>query len=303
MLIIVLIGIFMDKKGWVDENAISFVSKLVNNVCLPPLMFVTMLTKVNSETMMRIKDAVWLPFLSMLLAMILCRFIGSAMKIDKQHLGIFTTSVGLSNSVFIGMPVCISLFGDVSIPFVMTYYFGNTLLFWTLGIQQIASCGEHEHKIFSMETLKSVASPPLMSAIVGVLFLMCGLSIPAFVIKPFSMVGNMTTPLAMLFIGFAVSRAKMSEFTFDRKFFVALIGRFILSPAILVPMALYTKLDPFVTKVFFMMASMPSMANIAIITKHYNGDYKYAAGLTTATTCLACIVIPVYMYLSSILLP
>ena len=302
MLIIVLVGIFMDKKGWVDENAISFVSKLVNYVCLPPLMFVTVFTKVNSEILIRIRDAVRIPFLSMLLAMIICRIMGSAIKIEKKHLGIFTTSIGLSNAIFIGMPVCISLFGDISIPYVMTYYFGNTVLFWTLGIQQIASSGDCDQKIFSWATLKSIASPPLMSSILGVLFLICGFSIPSLIIKPFSLIGNMTTPLAMLFIGFAISRAKWNEFTFDSKFFIALVGRFIVSPSILLVLAIYSKLDPFVTKVFFIMAAMPSMANISIITKHYNGDYKYAAGITTATTCLACIVIPLYMSLYALFL-
>lgn len=40
----------------------------------------------------------------------------------------------------------------------------------------------------------------------------------------------MTTPLAMLFIGIAISKASWSEIKFDRELTAAMVGRFVICP-------------------------------------------------------------------------
>lgn len=46
----------------------------------------------------------------------------------------------------------------------------------------------------------------------------------------FRYLGGMTTPLAMLFIGIAISKASWSEIKFDRELTAAMVGRFVICP-------------------------------------------------------------------------
>jgi malate permease and related proteins len=50
-------------------------------------------------------------------------------------------------------------------------------------------------------------------------------------------------------------------------------------------------------KVFVIQAAMPAMTQTAIIAEAYGADYKYAAIMTTVTTVVSLVFIPVYMLL------
>ena len=297
MFVVVLFGVFIDKKHWVNDNSINFISILVNKVCLPPFMFLTTFSKIDATVVNNMKDGFLLPFASMIFSMLIARMLGHVLKVSRDHLGIFTVCVGLSNTIFVGLPLCIAIFGDSALPYIMTYYFGNSFLFWTIGIQQLASCNDRNIKIFSRTTLKNIASPPLMAALLGFIALLVGVKLPVVLIKGMAYVGNMTTPLAMIFIGIAISKTDFSLFKFDREFFGALLGRFLICPLLLLGMLLYFKTEPLMAEVFLVMSAMPAMANIPIISTNYGGDYKYAAAIVVATTCLAGLVIPMYIML------
>ena len=60
----------------------------------------------------------------------------------------------------------------------------------------------------------------------------------------FQIVGSMTTPLAMLFIGIAISKTDWSHFRPDLELFVALAGRYIVCPFIVIALLPFVNLDP-----------------------------------------------------------
>lgn len=71
--------------------------------------------------------------------------------------GVFVTNFFIANTMFIGLPVNLALFGDESIPSVMLYYMVNLTFFWTLGVQNIVADIEGKAGgIFSMQVLKKL---------------------------------------------------------------------------------------------------------------------------------------------------
>ena len=51
----------------------------------------------------------------------------------------------MSNSLFVGYPVCTELFGAEGTPYVMCFYMMNTFFFWAIGSTMIyMSAGESE---------------------------------------------------------------------------------------------------------------------------------------------------------------
>ena len=78
-----------------------------------------------------------LPICSMLLAFGVGKIAAHVFKIKKERRGIFCTNFFIANTMFIGLPVNLALFGEKSIPAVMLYYMVNTTFFWTLGVHNI----------------------------------------------------------------------------------------------------------------------------------------------------------------------
>lgn len=122
------------------------------------------------------------------------------------------------------------------------------------------------------------------------------LELPQPIFVAFRYIGSMTSPLAMLFIGIAMSKTNWQEIRLGKEMAVAMLSRFLVCPLLVMALLPFFDLEPLMGQVFVILAAMPTMTNTSIVTKSYGGDYKYAAMLTAVSTVLAAVVLPIYMW-------
>ena len=67
----------------------------------------------------------------------------------------------------------------------------------------------------------------------ALLFLILRISIPDFATNTLTYVGNIVTPLSLIYIGIVLAKAGLNTITFDKDTIVTLVGRFILAPLIM----------------------------------------------------------------------
>lgn len=297
VLIMIAMGVLLERKGWFDEKSVSLVSKLVTQVCLPTYMLTNILGRFQHDQLISMSKGLIVPLLSMMAGYFISKLIARLIGVPRSRAGIFTACVSFSNTIFIGLPLGIALFGDEGAPYIMIYYMVNTTLFWTLGVYELASGSGEAVSLFSRQTLHNILSLPLLGFMAGVVMVILEWQLPQPVFKAFSYIGGMTTPLAMLFIGIAMSKTNWQEIKLGKELIVAMLGRYFVCPILVMLMLPFFDLEPLMEKVFVMIAAMPAMTNTAIVAKAYGGDYKYAAMLTAVSTVLAIGMIPFYMWL------
>ena len=296
ILIMVAVGFYLDRKGWFSEESVALISRLVNYICLPTYMLTNILSQFKHDQLISLSHGLIVPLISMLAGYCISIFLGRMLGVPRAHQGIFYTCVAFSNTIFIGLPLGIALFGDAGAPYIMIYYMVNTTLFWTIAFHDLATCSGTETPLFSCKTLRSIISPPLMGFMLGVAMVLLEWSLPEPIFRSFHYLGSMTTPLAMLFIGIAMSKTNWKEIALGKELVAAMLGRYLICPWIVFLIIPFFHLEPMMEKVFVIMAAMPAMTNTAIVAKSYGGDYKYAAMLTAVSTVLAIVVIPFYMW-------
>ena len=59
-------------------------------------------------------------------------------QVETKHQGAFSAMFTFSNTIFIGLPINLAIFGEKAVPYVLLYYIVNTTLFWTIGIFELA---------------------------------------------------------------------------------------------------------------------------------------------------------------------
>jgi len=221
-------------------------------------------------------------------------------KVRPERKGIFRTMFFASNTIFMGMPVNLALFGEQSVPYVLFYYFANTTTFWTIGIHSISKDkGGDRDKIFSVDTLKRIFSPPLLGLLTGTLLVVSGIRLPDFIIDSCGYLGELTTPLSLLFIGISFSTVNIKDIKFDKDMAALLLGRFVISPLAVYALTFIIPIPSLMTKVFIIQSAMPVIAQSAIVAGAYGGDHYYATYMVTISTILSVVFIPVYMVLMS----
>lgn len=293
-------GFFLSYKGWFNEKTSKLFSKLVCNLSIPCLMITQFTESFDKDKLVSLSGGLFAPFTSMALGYISAVIISKIIKVKKGRIGTFRSMFFVSNSIFIGLPVNMALFGEKSIPNVLLYYIANTTFFWTLGVYEISKDGESSGaNIFSLDTVKRIMSPPLISFLLAVLFVLFNIHLPKFILDTFKYFGNLTTPLAMLFIGITIYSVNLKEFKFSLDMFAIILGRFVVSPILILVLCNFINTPLIMKEVFVIQAAMPVMTNTAIVSKRYNADYEYATVNTIITTVLSLIAIPIYMLILS----
>lgn len=297
VMLIIAAGFALERRGWFSESSVTLISRLVTQVCLPTYMMTNLLANFQHDQLIAMSKGLVVPLISMLSGYFVSLVLGRLVGVPLKHRGIFSICVSCSNTVFIGLPLGIALFGDAGVPYIMIYYMVNTTMFWTIGVHDLAIGSGEETPWLSRKTLRSIISLPLIGFAAGVTLVLLEWQLPQPLFTACRYIGSMTTPLAMLFIGIAMSKTDWQEIRLGKELAVAMLGRFFICPLLVLAIAPVFHLNDMMTKVFVIMAAMPAMTNTAIVAKSYGGDYKYAAMLTAVSTLLAAAVVPFYMWL------
>lgn len=293
---VVGVGFVLSRKGWFDEKSSALLAKLVTSVSLPLYMITSLTKNFTLEKLLVLAPDMLLPVASICLAMIIGKIAVHFFNVRQGRRGVFVTNFFIANTMFIGLPVNLALFGDESIPSVMLYYMVNLIFFWTLGVQNIVADTEGSHAgLFSPAVLKKLWSPPMMGFVAAIVLIVLDIKLPNFLFQGFRYVGNLTTPLSLIFIGIEISRIRLSDFHFEKDIIGGLIGRFIVCPVCVLVLVPFISVAPISVKVFAMQAAMPAMTQMAIVSKQYGADSQYAAALSFITILSGLIVIPFYM--------
>ncbi|MDA8427458.1 MAG: AEC family transporter [Treponema sp.] len=302
VLLMIGLGFLLAKRGRFGTEAAGVVSRLVILVGLPAYMVSNLMGGYDRAGILAMLPGLPVPLLVMTTSYALARLAARAARVEGGRRGTFASMFALSNTIYIGLPVNLILFGERSLSYVLLYYMVNTSFFWTVGVYGIARdgalrTGGPAPKIVSLDSLRRVFSPPLLAFLASAALIMAGLRLPVFFLGLAREVGGMTTPLSMIFIGITIAAVDWKLVRPRLDIVLVVLGRFAVTPLLLVLAVRWTGLPLLMKQVFLIEASMPAMTQAPILAKAYGADAEYAGLLTSLTTVASMATIPLYMAL------
>lgn len=293
----ILVGFVIGEKGWFDDKSRGLIAKLVTQVALPCYMLYTITQRFTAADLLIMLPALRFPALSMVILLGIATGVARIFAVRQDRRGLFISMFFNSNTIFVGLPINQALFGDASIPYVLVYYMCNTTFFWTLGTYLIQRDGEGEAQFDLKTSLKKVFSPPLMGFLLGLVMVMLQIKLPAFLASDLQYLGNLTTPLSMIFIGLSVSHVGVKQLVLGKDQLLILLGRFLVAPLLMASIVYWLPLPSLMKQVFIIQSAMPVMTNAPVVARLYGADSDYAAVMVTETTLATMVVIPFLMLL------
>jgi predicted permease len=302
--IVGLLGFFLAKSGFLGFETKKIFPKLVSQVALPPYIFMEVVTSFNRSELISLIYGTIVPMISILVVFFCGLLYCKIRKVPKSRMGVIGVGFCTSNTIFIGLPVNVALFGEKALPFVLLYFFTNTTFFWTLGNYTLSLNDEKPPEKFrGLLALKSLLSPPLIGFLLGILIVVTEYNTPIVILDSSRLVGSLTTPLALLFIGITMASCSLSSLKPDLDLIAILFGRFVLSPlcVLILYKLLFTTVNPLMIKVFLIQSSLPAATNLALMASYHGGDSTFASVVVSLSTLLSLITIPIFMFLFSII--
>ena len=293
---IIVLGYILQVKGWFGDAFGPNLSRLIMNIALPASIFVSVMKYLTLDKLISLSGGLLYTFVAFILGYIVAYIAVVVFKVRPGRRGTMINTFVNANTIFIGLPLNVALFGDQALPYFLIYYITNTISTWTLGVYLMTSDSKSgQSKETSKFDWKKLLPAPLVGFLVALLCLILRISIPDFATNTLTYVGNIVTPLSLIYIGIVLAKAGLNTITFDKDTIVTLVGRFILAPLIMLLVLKFfaPNMETVEFKTFMIQSATPALAVLPILANQGKGDVEFSTNVVTLSTVLFIVVIPI----------
>lgn len=297
IVLIIALGFYLRNKGWFADSFAGNISKLIMNIALPASIFVSVLTYLTRDKLMALSDGLIYGALSIVFGYLIAWLMVKVLKVRRGRRGVFINTIVNANTIFIGLPLNIALFGEASMPYFLVYYVLNTVSTWAFGAFLIANDSTEPQPAHRQQfNWKKLLPAPLLGFLVALVFLLADIPVPSFIHSTLDYVGSIVTPLSLLYIGITLADAGLKSIRFDKDTIAALLGKFVLAPLIMVALIAaghsILPLPSLEAKTLIVQSSVSALAVLPILANEAKGDVRFATNVVTTSTILFMIVVP-----------
>lgn len=299
IVLLIAIGYILQQKNWFADTFAANLSRLIMNIALPASIFVSVLEYLNRDKLMALTDGLIYGALSVILGYLVAILLVKLCHIRAGRRGTFINAIVNANTIFIGLPLNTALFGETAMPYFLVYYVLNTVSTWAIGVYFIAGDASQtdNHAAKPPFNWKKLLPAPLLGFLVALIFLLADIAVPTFIHAPLQYLGATVTPLSLLYIGITLYHAGLKSIRFDCDALVALLGKFVLAPLIMVILIYAGKsvlpLPLPESKTLIVQSAVPALAVLPILAHEAKGDVSFATNIVTTSTLLFIVVMPV----------
>ncbi|MFC0266003.1 AEC family transporter [Alloscardovia macacae] len=305
IIVIIVLGYALQARGWFADAFAPNLSRLIMNVALPCSIFVSVLRYLTLDKLVSLSSGLLYVFLAFAGSYILAFLAVWIFKVRPGRRGTMINTFANANTIFIGLPLNIALFGNNALPFFLVYYIMNTISTWTLGVYLMttdSTSGQKSTGPAAKFNWKKLLPAPLVGFLIALVFLVARIPVPAFATNTLTYIGNLVTPLSLLYIGITLHKAGLKTIRFDCDTIITLVGRFILAPAVMfgilyVAGFLTPGMPVLESNTFIIQSAAPALAVLPILANQGDGDVEFSTNVVTISTILFVIVVPVIMVL------
>lgn len=307
IMIMIAVGYICESKNWLSEHFSNSISNLLMNVALPISIFIAMLNDFDLKVLGKLSMGLIYSIIATIITVIIAWLMVKLFKVRKGRRGIMIMGITAPNTLFIGVPLNLSLFGEKSIPYVLVYYVVHIFLIWTLGVYLIAiddpTGGDGKVK-FDWHNLLPAPVWGLIISFPFVLIPVLGDFIKStdFIITSLTDLSGLVTPLALIYIGVMLKKFGIKNMKFDKDIIWTFIGRFTIVPlitavTIYVGNASLINIGRSFTQTLIIQAALPALAVVPILADKFHGDVKFATNIVVSTSVIFIVVVPIVMML------
>ena len=298
------IGYVAMKGKAITENFASGLSDFVLNITLPCLILAAAL---STDTELSIRETLQIFGLNLLIyvAGTLVGWITMRLlKVPRKDRGLGIFMMTFANVGFMGFPVIQAIFGADGLFYAVISNIVFNVMSFTLGLYLVRQSSETDEdpavKTGSQQSLKErfgwLLRPGVVASLLALVLYFINPTVPTVILQTLDLIGDTTTPLAMLIIGMSLARISFREvFTDWRLYPFMLVKQIVLPLLMLLVFSLFTD-NQLLIGVLTVLAGMPVATNSVLFAESFNANLPLATKTTFITTLATLVTIPALVW-------
>ena len=293
LFILLLTGFFLRQIGVLDQNATLKINALIFNAALPAMLF----RDISAGDFMTFFDVGFILFcvVTTFLIFFIIFIVGAVCFKDKKQAGAFIQGCFRGNYVIIGLPVIYNILGRPSGLAVLNAAF-TVPLYNVLSIAALSYGGAKNGGAIKGAVINIVKNPIIIGIVLGIFASVFGITdkTPVFLKNSIAYLASLTTPLALLAIGAALT-LKNIKAAFAPAMFACAI-KLVISPLIFVFAAYLWGFSGEALIILYVMYGTPAAVSTYIMADIMGCDADLAANIVMATTALSIFTFTAFIF-------
>lgn len=294
LFIIIIIGYIIAKAGVVNKQGKQVISKLVLTVTMPCTILSSVINSNSLPGPSEILSLLVIAFLSYVPLFLLALLTPRVLRLKGSKHGVASFAILFGNVGFIGYPVTQAIYGDEALFYTSVFNMPFNLICYSLGVYMLKKYNDNGDAESTKMTLnvRSLITPAFVASTIAIILALVSVKLPAVICEPVGLIGNITTPAALIVIGVTLSEMKVAEMFNNVKAYLVTIFCIIISPVIT-----YLIFAPFTSglalRIAVILAAMPVATSGTMLCVEHKCDEKFMAQVTFLTTLFTIVTIPV----------
>lgn len=291
LFLLLVLGYLCNRGRLMDAPFCSRLSKLVANVSMPAIVLHSAMGEelaFSDRELLRLIGVSMAFFVFLALSALIFPYVW---RPEKGDMGTYRFMTMFPNAAFMGYPVVSAVFGSGAILYAAVLNLPFNLAVFSVGPLMLS--GGRDGKGPDLRTL---LNPGIFAAVAALAMILTGFRAPAVLEDITGMLGDSTTPLAMLIIGSNLADMPLRKVFGSARMYVFSAFRLILLPVLLWFILRPFVADPVALGTVVILAGMPAATNASILSAQYGGNVELAAQGVMITTLLSVLTIPAVQY-------
>ena len=285
MTVFMAIGFAFKKFKLFDDGASAVISKLVVNVFLPSMTFLTFAKNFTYQAITEKSSLLLMAVIILGVTYVLSVGLAHLFSKKKETQDIYIYSFTIPNLGYMGYPLVKAIFGEAALLETMIFTIPFNIFIYTAGMMLLTP----QKKV----TLKFLLNPSIVAIVLGMIVGVAGIKLPAFATGALEKAEACMGPAAMILTGVVFARMNLKSIFGDPKAYIASAIRLLAIPiAVLFVLRALNVPHGWILSAVAMLA-MPMGLNSVVFPEAYGGDSETGAKCSLMSGFLAIATIPI----------
>lgn len=198
--------------------------------------------------------------------------VSAAMRVPEDVAPAYRYLITFGNCGFMGFPVAAAVLGQQSVLLLAIANIPANLVMFSLGVSMFRSHGGWRRMLASCAA--SLRTPTLIASIATLVLVLAGVNDLGILGGAFDIVGQLTTPAALLIVGSSLARFDLRAMFGNWRAYVATFFRLLAIPVVVLVTLQALGVNPAITAVVALGIGMPVATNGTLYCLQYDVDLK-----------------------------
>lgn len=293
LFLLIGVGVICTKAKLLTDTAVRCMANVVLYFATPCVIIRSFQRPLSADLLKNLGiaalAAIGVHLLGIALAHLLCR------DKDESRRAILRFGVVFSNAGYMAIPLQQAILGDEGVFFGAVFVAVFNIVLWSYGVC-IMSGG-----VKALSLRKIVITPGLIGVALGLIFLLCGITLPTVIASPIDHLANLNTPVPMLIIGFYLAGANIKEALRDRSAYLTIVLRLAVIPLITLGVLWLCGVRGTVLISAVIGASAPVATATTMFAAKFDRSPTLSVNLVVLSTLLSAVTMPLIVGLASLI--